>query len=101
MDFFVDLPDEHEHDHDHEERTVEVFSIETEDGEVFFEKLEEIKNKGKIFWICQEVFLDEDREEIVERGDYVVFEFRDGLVSFVEDEEAQKLVENFNNRRSP
>ena len=53
---------------------MEVFSVLNDDGEEdFFKKLDEITLDGVKYWVCQEVFLDENLERIVDEGDIHVF----------------------------
>ncbi len=72
MEFNVHLP--HEHEHEHEEVEVEVFSILNDEGrEDFYKKVGEVELEGQKYWVCQEVFLDENLERIVDEGDIHVF----------------------------
>ncbi len=93
MEFRVELPGEEEHEHD--EVVVDVFSIVEDGKEVFFEKLAEYEG----YWICQEVFLDESLERIVDRGNARIFKLilHDGeeFLEYTEDEEARGVFERW------
>ena len=64
-----------EHDHEHELVEVEVFSIPDDTGnEVFYKEVGSIEQEGKIYKVCQEVFLDENQQIIVDEGEIHIFE---------------------------
>lgn len=63
---------EHEHDHEHEHEHIDAFTLTDEQGnEHHFVRLGEIENKGKLYWVCEEIFVD--GEEIVDFGDTYLF----------------------------
>ncbi|HOK87877.1 MAG TPA: DUF1292 domain-containing protein [Fervidobacterium sp.] len=63
---------EHEHEQDHEEDHVDAFTLVDEEGnEHNFVLLGEVENKGKIYWVCEEIFVED--EEISDFGDTFLF----------------------------
>lgn len=61
---------EHEHEHQHEH--VDAFTLMDEDGnEHHFVRLGEVENRGKLYWVCEEIFVE--NEEIVDFGDTYIF----------------------------
>lgn len=90
--------DENDHEHEHEERIVEVFSISESGEETFFEKLEEYEKDGSVYWICQEVFLDERLERIVDRGEFQVFKLisrEEEYLEILDPDEAEVIFEDW------
>ncbi len=64
-----------EHDHEHELVEVEIFSILDDDGnEIFYKEVGTIEHDGKTYKVCQEVFLDDKQELIVDEGEIHIFE---------------------------
>lgn len=58
----------HEHEHDH----IDAFTLMDEEGnEHHFVLLGEVENKGKVYWVCEEIFVEND--EISEFGDTFLF----------------------------
>jgi len=58
-------------EHEHYE---EIFSLFDQDGnEVFFHKLGEVEDEGKVYWVCEEVFLNETKDMIEDLGEVYVF----------------------------
>jgi len=59
----------HHHDHDHEHHDhIDAFTLMDEEGnEHHFVLLGEVENKGKTYWVCEEIFVEND--EVSEFGD--------------------------------
>ncbi len=61
----------HEHEHDHDEH-IDAFTLVDESGaEHHFVMLGEVENKGKTYWVCEEIFVE--GEDIKEFGDTYLF----------------------------
>jgi len=81
----------HEHEHEHNHDHIDAFTLVDEEGnEHHFVLLGEVENKGKTYWVCEEIFVE--NEEISEFGDTFLFvksEDDDGnvLLDSIQDEE--------------
>ena len=80
-----------------EEHYLEVFGIHDDENEVFFDKLGEFIHEGRVYWICQEIFLDEERSKVVGRGDFRVLEMveidGDEYLNYVDDGVEREILE--------
>jgi len=62
----------HDHDHEHEHDHIDAFTLTDEEGnEHHFVLLGEVENKGKTYWVCEEIFVE--NEEVSEFGDTYLF----------------------------
>jgi uncharacterized protein YrzB (UPF0473 family) len=63
----------HHHDHEHEHHDhIDAFTLMDEEGnEHHFVLLGEVENKGKTYWVCEEIFVEND--EVSEFGDTYLF----------------------------
>jgi uncharacterized protein YrzB (UPF0473 family) len=98
---FIMSMHEHEHEHEHEHKT-EVFSLIDQDGnEVFFHKLGEVEDEGNLFWVCEEVFLNDARDMIEDLGEVYIFKAEETpegvMLEGVEYATAQKVFEKWQN----
>lgn len=87
----------HEHSHEHDHEHIDAFTLmDEENNEHHFVLLGEVENKGKNYWVCEEIFVE--NEEISEFGETFIFvksEDADGNVyldSIESEEEFNEVV---------
>jgi len=62
---------EHDHEHNHEEEHIDAFTLVDEEGnEHNFVLLGEVENKGKTYWVCEEIFVETKRYPSLETRSY-------------------------------